>query len=944
MPVKKSPFVMLSRHVLAVGTVVAIAAPALSVVDLDIVAPAPRQEAAARLPQAAASLVAVEPVAPTVIAEPVDGVEKRGLEALTSNPRAQQRAEEDLAALSAPEPVDGYATVGVTWKSGTEIDDEDIAVSVRSLGNGEWSQWETVEYHDEHGPDPDSPEGRNARPGTEPVIVGDVDSVQVKAVTASGEAPPDMELALIDPGKARATAVEPAEIDTAALSSAGTDAAAPVTDKNTQGLELSASSVTPRPQIYSRAQWGADERMRDKSSLRYFEVHAGFVHHTVNSNNYSRAQVPSLMRGIYAYHTQSRGWSDVGYNFIVDRFGRIWEGRYGGVDRPVVGAHTLGYNDYSFAMSALGNFDITRPSNALVAAYGRLMAWKLSLHGVDAGSMSQVVGSRRFPAINGHRDAGSTACPGRYLYAKLGTIRSLANNYQASFEGRDKATSLSGTHWPDLAVRDERTNRVHVVRTAGQMGFLQRRTAARGWQGMDLITPVGDVTGDGKADMVARVRATGVTAVYPGNGSGQFGAAVRPNSTRFASVDQLFGATDVTGDGRNDLVARDATTKRLYYYRGTNRGWFRARRLMSRDWSHSTMSIGTGDMTGDGNADVVVRERTGRLVLWHGNGRGGLSRRTTLSSANWNAFDLVGGFGDLTGDGKADLVARRAKDKLVYVYPGTGTGSLTQPYGPYGGFRDVNVLAPVGNVAGNRRVDLVGRASNGDLVVYPHNGRSNLGGTVDTGLVARNTDLLLNVGDWDGDRINDIVTRSSTSGYLYLRKGLGRNRFGTATRMAKSRWGGVRLLAAVGDITGDGHPDLMGQPAGSAMRVWPGNGKTGFRRAFVAHSPISGTDQMGVGLFDADGSPDTVVRNSRGGLVLFRGNGPGGLSGGSTVSGSARGYDWVSGVGDADGDGRRDLIAREAATGRLWLLPGTRSGFGARRFIADGFARYDLSS
>ena len=94
---------------------------------------------------------------------------------------------------------------------------------------------------------------------------------------------------------------------------------------------------------------------------RYGTVKAGFIHHTVNANNYTAAQVPALLRGIYAYHTQSRGWRDIGYNYLVDRFGRIWEGRYGGVDRAVVGAHTLGYNEYSFAMSAIGNFDIAQP-------------------------------------------------------------------------------------------------------------------------------------------------------------------------------------------------------------------------------------------------------------------------------------------------------------------------------------------------------------------------------------------------------------------------------------------------------------------------------------------------------------------------------------------------------------------------------------------------------
>ena len=150
--------------------------------------------------------------------------------------------------------------------------------------------------------------------------------------------------------------------------------------------------------IYSRAQWGANENIRDKSSLHYYEVHAGFVHHTVNANNYTPDEVPGILRSIYAYHTQSRGWSDIGYNFLVDKFGRIWEGRYGGVDRPVVGAHTLNYNEYSFAMSAIGNFETAQPPAAMLQAYGVLFAWKLSLHGVDAASPQQWVGSKYFQA------------------------------------------------------------------------------------------------------------------------------------------------------------------------------------------------------------------------------------------------------------------------------------------------------------------------------------------------------------------------------------------------------------------------------------------------------------------------------------------------------------------------------------------------------------------
>ena len=214
-----------------------------------------------------------------------------------------------------------------------------------------------------------------------------------------------------------------------------------------EAIALQATTFTPKPMIYSRAQWGADESKRD-GSPSYFEVHGGFVHHTVNANDYKRKDVPAIIRSIYAYHTQSRGWSDIGYNFLVDRFGRIWEGRYGGVDRAVVGAHTLNYNSYSFAMSAIGNFELVQPSAKIIQAYAALMAWKLSLHGVSAASTVQRIGTKDFQAINGHRDAASTACPGKYLYAQIPEIRRLAALAQADWSGRDLQANLAAAPDP----------------------------------------------------------------------------------------------------------------------------------------------------------------------------------------------------------------------------------------------------------------------------------------------------------------------------------------------------------------------------------------------------------------------------------------------------------------------------------------------------------------
>lgn len=704
MPENRRRFVLLCQQTLAFGLVAAIAAPAATQVSLDIVAP-PRPPAdGASMPSAGTALddagamsarsqVATSPVRPRVRTVPLLGVSAGGLRALRptaagtradsarlTSARTRSKPGDRLAVLSAPQPVDGLATVGVTWGRGAHVSDRAITIAVRTKRDGTWSGWTKMPYHEEEGPDPTSAEGRRAEPGTDPVYVGQVNDVQIKARTATGAVPAGMRLSLVDPGQEAAARPEKPAIDTGRLHLSAATSAVP------GEAARAAAPVTSRPTIFSRAQWGADERMRDRSTLHYSEVHGGIVHHTVNTNDYTPNQVPAIIRGIYAFHTQSRGWSDVGYNFLVDRFGRIWEGRYGGVDRPVAGAHTLGYNDDTFGMSAIGNYDITRPSAATVDAFARLFAWKLSLHGVVASSTSQRIRSRYLPAIQGHRDVGQTACPGRYLYAQIPTIRSLAASYQRSFLPRTRSTRVAGS-------------------------------------------------------------------------------------------------------ARPVVLARDRTTKRL--------------------WLLATRPDGT---------------------------------------------------------------------------------------------------------AGRPRA---------------------------TGTALPDANLLLNAGDWDGDGRGDVITRS-VDGRLYLYRGGVRSRLQAPVQMSPYSFARVGLLAAVGDLTGDGSPDLLGQPRGGAMRIYPGNGTTGFRGSYVAHAAINAISQLGVGLYDGDGSPDSVLRAANGTLVLYPGNGPGGLTGGTTVGSVGRNYDRIVAVGDVNGDARPDLMARARVTGRMWLLPGSAEGYVTRHSFLRSTGRFDL--
>jgi hypothetical protein len=973
----RSRFVLLCQQALACAVVVAVATPAAGVVTLEFVAPpsvqAPRQapdrsaqEAPVPSAEVAPARVAAAPVEPTVTevplsarpatAEPGDeGHDRAGALARLSSGGDEQADDghghgevEDPTeeAVSAPTEVEGYATVGVTWDDDADLDDGEIRVQVRSRVDGAWGPWEEVPYEADGGPDPGSAEAAAARGGTNPLVVGDVDDVQVRAVGDGEELPEGLRMAVIDPGETEVAATEEPEIDTAQLSSATTEPEPIEPTEPTEPTEPidpdaelvgTPADVTPRPQIFSRKQWGADERLRDKRSLKYYEVHAGFVHHTVNANGYTKEQVPSIIRGIYAYHTQSRGWSDVGYNFLVDRFGRIWEGRAGGVDRPVVGAHTLGYNDYAFAMSAIGNFETAAPGDAMLRAYGQLFAWKLSLHGVSASSSRQWVGKRWLPAIGGHRDVGQTACPGRNLYARISTIRSYAAAGQRPFASRTRDTDLAGSRWPDLVVRDKATQQAFVVRTGGQVGFGRARRAATGLGSADLAVVSPDLTGDGRTDLLVRQADTGVTSLRPGDGTGRYGAATR-TFKQFRGLSRLTAVGDWDSDGVPDLVGLTPAGD-LRIYRSTGASTFKKTLVLARGLDPSVQVAGAGDLDGDGHADLLVHQGS-VLSLLRGTGSVQAGSPVQLPRS-WGGYDVVTGMGDVTNDGVVDVVARARKSQRTFVFPGDGRGDFATRLGPFDVLPGGDFLAAVPGAAGTDLVDLVGRNAKGHLVLFANRGGTNVEGVSSAGVTLGDTNLVLNAGDWNGDGHGDIFTRSASAGTLLFRAGNGRGRF-AAPVVAGSGWGKVRLLTAVGDLTGDGYPDLMGQPGTGAMRVYPGNGAAGFRSSYVARSAMTATSQVGIGLWNGDGSPDSLFRRSDGSLVVQKGNGPGGLTGSLSQVGKAGRFDWLVGAGDVDGDGRGDVLARVARTGRLVLLPGTATGFGPSRYVADGFDRYDL--
>ncbi len=191
-------------------------------------------------------------------------------------------------------------------------------------------------------------------------------------------------------------------------------------------------AVAGTPTIIPRSSWGADEEIR-RAPPRYADaLRVAVVHHTVNANAYSPSESPAIVRAIERYHVLGNGWNDIGYNFLVDRYGQIFEGRYGGIDRNVIGAHTLGFNTGSVGVAVIGTFTKTALPLAAKTSLEQLLAWRLDVAHVDPAGTTSVIsgGNSKYRAgtvvsahaISGHRDFYSTDCPGNALYGLLPAI------------------------------------------------------------------------------------------------------------------------------------------------------------------------------------------------------------------------------------------------------------------------------------------------------------------------------------------------------------------------------------------------------------------------------------------------------------------------------------------------------------------------------------------
>jgi len=308
-----------------------------------------------------------------------------------------------------------FTLAGVHWRGPGRI-----LLRTRSV-EGRWTPWRNAAPEDEDGPDPTSPEAR-PRAGWRignPFWVGPSSRLEVRV---EGR---------VDEIRAHLVWSPETWAPVRTLAAAG------------------------QPAIVPRLQWGADESLRKASPSYAPAVRLVIVHHTAGRNDYSQAEAPAIVKAIQLYHVQGNGWNDIGYNFLVDRFGTIYEGRFGGIDRNVVGAHALGFNTGSIGIAVLGTYGSSSIGKAAEDAIARLVAWRLDLAHVDPSGLLTAVsgGNERFVkgasvplrVVSGHRDTGSTECPGDALYRRLGAIAAAASRIGLPklFEPRAEASGAA---------------------------------------------------------------------------------------------------------------------------------------------------------------------------------------------------------------------------------------------------------------------------------------------------------------------------------------------------------------------------------------------------------------------------------------------------------------------------------------------------------------------
>ena len=561
----------------------------------------------------------------------------------------------------------------------------DGPVLARGRVDGVWTPWFEVPFVEGEAPDTTS-DAAAARAAltSEPVWLGEADAYEL-------DAPP---------------------------STRGLDVHEVVVGRTLRRVALGGvAGAAAAPTVLPRSSWGA--RPPTKPPTYTADLKVAIVHHTVTGNTYSAAQVPAMLRSIQAYHQDARGYGDIAYNFVVDRFGRIWEGRAGGIDKVVLGGHSQGFNTGAVGVVMLGDFTSTVPTSAAVESVARIIAWKLAFHRVDPASTVPFIsaGSAKYPAgtvvrlrrVIGHRDVQATSCPGGQLYSRLGTIRTrvaqLVPAYQKGLVPVGLETDVTGDGLIDPIQYQPGGTRDLVWRSS-PLGPTAVPTSVFGayrpavgdfddngysdvfWHGTGSATDVlwwGTASGPQRQELQVGGSFTPVVGDFDGNGTDDImwyatGPAAdalwyferdRTVFSRLTDQDLITGVPlvgDLDGNGRDDIFwYGPGSSADDYQWLSTGRGFQVRERAVAGFYRPVVL-----DATGDGRDDI----------LWYAPGattspRWDFATHTTrdVSTPAINGQPTVG---DFDGDGRDDVLIYAPGTAPDAVWYSTPTGAAVK--------------------------------------------------------------------------------------------------------------------------------------------------------------------------------------------------------------------------------------------------------------------------